>query len=84
MKTWEMVKELTENPRKVFISNKGTDSEMIAQIKHGCLFIEDTLRGLTSVSLNREWEIETEIDAIANDFIDNEIYVSYEMLDIED
>ena len=56
MKTWEMIKELRENPNKKFISQKGTEYEMLAQIKHGCLYIKDTLRRLTSISLDREWE----------------------------
>lgn len=55
MKTWEMVKELTENPKKKFVSHKGTKCEMLAQIKHGCLYIEDKLRGLTSIDMERNW-----------------------------
>ena len=56
MKTWEMIKELTENPKKKFISHKGTSCEMLAQIKHGCLYIEDRLRGFTSIDMERKWE----------------------------
>ena len=57
METLEMVKKLIENPEKKYVSEKNTTCEMIAHIKHGCLFMENTSSGeMTSVALNREWE----------------------------
>ena len=58
MKTWEMIKELTENPKKKFESTR-FDIRLIAYVNSfGSLVVEDckdSERQL-SWSINREWE----------------------------
>lgn len=59
LKTWEMIKELTENPDKKFKTEKGVE----AYIKLGLLHIEDPVSGYVRASIissetfpTDEWE----------------------------
>lgn len=59
MKTWEMVKELTENPDKRFVSEKGKNDEMIASIPSTCIIFSyenESIGEVEGIYSLREWE----------------------------
>jgi hypothetical protein len=65
MKTWEMIKELTENPGKKFVSDKGYGgSELTAYVEDGIIKFVYAGFGdqcppkpsMGTISLSRSWE----------------------------
>ena len=58
MKTWEMIKNLSENPNKKFISNYTKDNYYIAEVNNEILSIVDSYNNkpIILISLKREWE----------------------------
>lgn len=58
LKTWEMIKNLSENPNKKFISNYTKDSYYIAEVNNEILSIVDSYNNkpIILISLKREWE----------------------------
>lgn len=61
MKTWEMIKELTENPEKEFVSISSKDGEasVYATIEHGTIFFRNSFGKSTAlyfIDLNWKWE----------------------------
>lgn len=58
MKTWEMIKELTENPEKKFMSTTEEYSALIAVVKDRCFeFQEGTSNKIKlRIITEREWE----------------------------
>lgn len=59
MKTWEMIKELTDNPKKKFVSDKGhKDNEMIAERLQQNIVFKYTNKhtNVDCIATTREWE----------------------------
>ncbi|MBU5424972.1 hypothetical protein KQI41_01000 [Tissierella pigra] len=58
MKTWEMIKELTENPKKKFVSDKGLPCEIIAYVNTINVLTFKYKDGEISrgMFIGREWE----------------------------
>lgn len=58
LKTWEMIKNLSENPNKKFISNYTKDNYYIAEVNNEILSIVDSYNNkpIILISLKREWE----------------------------
>lgn len=58
MKTWEMIKELTENPDKEFISTQRnlTLTARATKSNQGIKFIDVRGESVVNIGLDREWE----------------------------
>lgn len=58
MKTWEMIKELTENPEKKFKSISGRYGDRVAFVNgFECIVQEDKYgNAIPSIVIHREWE----------------------------
>lgn len=87
MKTWQMIKELTENPNKEFISKQLTPRR--AYVKRGVLsiVIDETGKAAVDTGLDRDWEEvkkpATFMELLEKIKTNGEVFLNFEYEEIE-